>query len=242
MESQPVNFDAVINNKPFFITYGTEKELSLCLCKMCINMSFLFEPLMAKAKKDGDECFASISSFLMSNSSCSKTQTGYYDWKCVNRRCRECKAVSPSTLKCQQSEELVSVDQFETVKREYLKYNKEKDTVESKTSKFTDRVQTKMLYKDLYERIRSMRKAYMVHKFFVYNDKYHWPKILSTVPDIGEIVHLDYSENMSQLHKRKAQSCYFNKKAYSYIALFSILIQLNILISHTGIFITFQIS
>ena len=84
-----VSIGAIINNKPFFITYATEKELSLCLCKMCINMSFLFEPLMAKAKKDGDECFASISSFLMSNSSCPKTQTGYYDWKCVNRRCVE---------------------------------------------------------------------------------------------------------------------------------------------------------
>lgn len=59
------------------------------------------------------------------------------------------------------------------------------------------------------------KKAYMVHKFFVYNDKYHWPKIVSTVPEFGEITHSDYSENMSQLHKRESQSCHFNKAAYS---------------------------
>lgn len=48
---------SIFNNKPFFITNATEKEMSLCLCKICINMQFLFEPLMERAKKDGDETF-----------------------------------------------------------------------------------------------------------------------------------------------------------------------------------------
>ena len=210
-----VSIGSIINNKPFFITYATEKELSLCLCKLCINMTFLFEPLMARAKKDGDETFQSISSFFMDSSSCSKSPNGYYHWKCVNKQCKDCNKLPPATLKCMESEELVTVDQFEMVHREYQKFNTKKKIMEIKKTKCMDRVHKKISYRDLYKKVWSMKKAYMVHKYYVYNDKYHWPKIVATVPELGEITHCDYSENMSQLHKREAQPCHFNKPAYS---------------------------
>ena len=210
-----VPFGSVINNKPFFITYATEKELSLCLCKLCINMTFLFEPLMARAKKDGDETFQSISSFLMHNSTCAKSANGYYEWNCAGRKCKDCTKLPPAELQCMNSDDLVSVDQFETVTKEYDKINKTTNLVEKKTTKLTDRTKTRMTYKDLYKKISTMRKTYMIHKYHVYNDKHHWPKILATVPEYGDIYHSDYSENMSQLHRREAQSCHFNKTNYS---------------------------
>ena len=217
LKTQGINvaLGSVLSNKPFFITYATEKELSLCLCKLCINMTFLFEPLMAQAKKDGDETFESISTFFMQNSTCSKAANGYYTWTCVNRKCKECRTCLSANLKCTDSNQLVSVDQFETVVREYNKLNRSKNKIEKKKTKLTDRVTKEMTYQELYKKILSMRKTYMIHKYFVYNDKYQWPKILSTVPEYGEITHSDYSENMSQLHKREAQSCHFNKKPYS---------------------------
>ena len=52
-------------------------------------------------------------------------------------------------------------------------------------------------------------------KFLVYNDKHHWPRILATVAQLGPIYHMDYSENMSQLHKYEVQSAHFNKRNYS---------------------------
>ena len=55
----------------------------------------------------------------------------------------------------------------------------------------------------------------MIHKYHVYNDKHHWPKTSASVPELGEITHSDYSENMFQLHKREAQPCHFNEKPYS---------------------------
>lgn len=209
-----VSLGSVINMKPFFITYATEKELSLCLCKLCINMTFLLEPLMAKARKDGDESFLSVTSFLMANAPCDKGPHGYFDWKCANRKCHACRKSLPATLTCMDSEALVSVDQFKTVTRLYSKLNKE-NKIEEKKTKLTDRVTEKISYKDLYKKILSMRKTYMIHKYHVYNDKYHWPKILATVPELGDITHSDYSENMSQLHRREAQPCHFNKKPYS---------------------------
>ena len=48
---------SILNLKPFFITYATEKEMSLFLCKICLNTKFLFDALMVKAKKYGDEIF-----------------------------------------------------------------------------------------------------------------------------------------------------------------------------------------
>ena len=71
-----------------------------------------------------------------------------------------------------------------------------------------------MTCKDLYRNLTSMRKAYITHRYFIYNDAYHWPIILASVSDFGEITHSDYSENMSQ-NQYEAQACHFNKTAYS---------------------------
>ena len=49
-----VSLGKVMSLKPLFITYPMEKELSLCLCKLCLNIKMFLEPLMAKAKKDHD--------------------------------------------------------------------------------------------------------------------------------------------------------------------------------------------
>ena len=59
-----VSLGKVMSLKPFFITYPTEKEISLCLCKLCLNVKMLLEPL----KKDDDEIYNSASEFFMCQS------------------------------------------------------------------------------------------------------------------------------------------------------------------------------
>ena len=54
-----------------------------------------------------------------------------------------------------------------------------------------------------------------MHKYHVYNNKHHWPIILSTTTKFREITHSDYSENMSQMQKEEAQLCHFSKTSYS---------------------------
>ena len=53
----------IMNLKPFFITYPTEKEISLCLCKLCLNVRLLMESLTSKAKADGDVVYISNNIF-----------------------------------------------------------------------------------------------------------------------------------------------------------------------------------
>ena len=36
----------VFSLKPFFLTYATDKEMALCLCKLCLNVKMLSEPLL----------------------------------------------------------------------------------------------------------------------------------------------------------------------------------------------------
>ena len=84
-EELVVSIGSILNMKPFYIAYATEKEMSLCLCKICLNSKFLFDVLMVKAKKDGDDTFESLSSFFMYECSCPKDPNGYYQWSCVNK-------------------------------------------------------------------------------------------------------------------------------------------------------------
>ena len=60
-----ISLGKVLSLWPFFITYPTEKEVSLCLCKMCLNARLLFEPIKAQAKKDGNVCPDSITEYFV---------------------------------------------------------------------------------------------------------------------------------------------------------------------------------
>ena len=60
-----ISLGKVLSLWPFFITYPTEKEVSLCLCKMCLNAGLLFEPIKAQAKKDGNVCPDSITEYFV---------------------------------------------------------------------------------------------------------------------------------------------------------------------------------
>ena len=101
-------------------------------------------------------------------------------------------------LQCSSSNGLVSVDQFEVVVREYKKLNNETGQTEEKTTKFMEQVSTQVIYKDLNKKLCNLQKSYCSHKFLVYDNIYHWPRILATVPEYGPILQMDFSENLSQ--------------------------------------------
>ena len=54
--------------------------MTLCLCKLGLNMSLLFQPLMIKAKKDGDQTNNFLSDFLLNKCSSPRSSNGYYQW------------------------------------------------------------------------------------------------------------------------------------------------------------------
>ena len=195
----------VLSLQPFFITYPTEKEISLCLCKMCLNAKLLFEQIKAQAKKNGDACPDSITEYFMSSCGCPKSQNGYYQWKRVTAKYKECKGHQPVSLKCQYNSSLTKVSQFELVTREYIKKKSEK----------TERVEHQLLYTAILKKLNESKWAYVLHKYQIYNDKLHWPIIPQTVATHDKIYHMDFSKNLTQLFKYKPQSSHFNKSQYS---------------------------
>ena len=87
--------------KAFFVTYPTEKEISLYLCKLCLNARTLFEPLQAKAKKDGDSTKDSISNLFFSSCPCPKLINEFCQLKCLKGKCKSCKSNQATvSLKC----------------------------------------------------------------------------------------------------------------------------------------------
>ena len=201
--------------KPFFIAYPTDKELALCLCKLCLNARLLLDPLRTQAKKDGDEISDSVTEFFMDTCSCDKGENGYYQWTCVQGKCKNCKHNKPTYLKCSTSEEQVQVSQFETTKTPYTHEDKTTGEKTEKISKQTERVVSMRSFTEIYKSLSELRTKYLMHRYQVFNDKYQWPQILATTDTLGPIYHFDYSENLTQSYKYEPQSSHFNKKQYS---------------------------
>ena len=94
-----------------------------------------------------------------------------------------------------------------------------KTTSDGKTQqKITRKCETvshEIPYKDAYSKLLSMKSLYTSHKFEVYNDAFNWSKVLETTKDIGEIYHMDFSENLAQQYRYEPQSSHFSKRQFS---------------------------
>lgn len=64
--------------KPFPITCPTYKELTLCLCKVCLNACLILEPLVAQEGKESNNIANSMNAIFMEICTCDKSVNGYY--------------------------------------------------------------------------------------------------------------------------------------------------------------------
>ena len=80
------SIDMIMNSKPFFIIYPNENEISLSFCKLCLIVRLLMEPLMSKAKADGDVVYYSATQLFLLLCPCEKEVNGYYSWKCLSQK------------------------------------------------------------------------------------------------------------------------------------------------------------
>ena len=196
-----VSIGSIIAFRPFFITFATEKEVALCLCKLCLNTRMMFEPFMKQAKKDGDEIFSSITKFFMSSCQCHKSTNGFWSWQCVSGKCRKCKNLKLPSFACENSSQLVTIDQFKFVESKYKKMGKKSEKEVEKTSTRTERVSDSVTFKELYTKLVAMKKVHLMHRYQVNNNVYQWPLILATIQTHGSIFHIDFSENLTTVRK-----------------------------------------
>ena len=201
-----VSLGKVLSLRPFFVTYPTEKELSLCICKLCLNSKLLFEPILVQAKKFDDDISKSLTEFYMSSCSWPKAVNGF---KCVTLKCKECKDAKPQSLSCQEDNTLLKIGKFE-VTAEYA--NKKKET---KKSNKTERVEHQLSFRDILQKLNKIKKEYIKNKFQIYNDKAYRPTILETPNTYEGTYHMDFSESLTQLFEYESQSSHFNESQYS---------------------------
>ena len=103
----------------------SDKEIALSLCKMCLNAKLLFDPIMSKAKKDGNVNYNPITEYLRSCCDSPKTVNRYCHWKCVSGKCKSCKDLGLLPLKYQISTDTVKVSQFKVTKICYKQVDKD---------------------------------------------------------------------------------------------------------------------
>ena len=97
----------------------------------------------------------------------------------------------------------------------YTKKIDKNGVMTEKVFKKTDKVEHELTNKHIYEKLSTLKKEYTYHKYQVYNDSHHWSTVLGTTSEIGPIYHMDFSENLMQIHKLKPQSSLFSKAQYS---------------------------
>ena len=117
-------------------------------------------------------------------------------------------------FECASSEQKIKISQFEVTETPYKKTVDGKEVDKIKKKQKTERIYHDLSFIDACSKFVSMKKLYITHKIDVYNDAFHWPKIINSIPGIGEIYHLGYSENMKQQYKFEPQSSHFSKKQF----------------------------
>ena len=113
-----VSVGTIISLKPFFVTYATEKKMVLCLCKLCLNTQLIFETIMKEERKPGGEHFSSICDFFMNSFEYFHSSNGFYSWKFVTAKCKQCKNICGPKLVSEDENYLVTYSQSEETKNE----------------------------------------------------------------------------------------------------------------------------
>ena len=200
-----VSIGTIISLKPFFVNYATEKEMVLCLCKICLNTIILLKAAMKEEKKQYGVPFSFVSKFVMTDCECEQSPSGYFSWSCVTGNCKQCQSNQYPLLSGEKTNSLVIFSQFELTNTPYQQKDKQ-GNITKKIAKKTKRVHHLLLFNECVSKLKSIKYSYLMHRYQVNNDIYHWPQILGSIETIGLTYHMDFqrtfpnSLNMNHSH------------------------------------------
>ena len=75
--SMNVSIGKIFNLKAFFMSFPTEKEKKLCMCKLCLNLRMKFHCIMEQTKNQNGNVFTSMSNFYVDVCTCNKSEVGH---------------------------------------------------------------------------------------------------------------------------------------------------------------------
>ena len=195
-----ISYGSFINLKPFYISKPTEKETEMCLCSKCLNPHSLYKAIKTTVDTDLPH---SLSEYLCKSIVCPKDpETNFYSRECILGQCKNnCKITCISDdLKNDMAKiksKKVHYYVFKTVETKY--HNKHGKLV---TYTRTARVDKNDLIENIAKQLQILAEKYLLHRFFVVNDKCYWKKFLDQTEHYT--LWLDYSQNIAFKEKKQA--------------------------------------
>ena len=104
--------------------------------------------------------------------------------------------------------------QYETVKETYI-VQRGADKGKEKESTRTERRTHTETIKDIVTNLENTKKVYLLHRYLVVQNAYHWKIVLLDQSSKKPIFHMDFSENVALTAKKEAKDAHFLKKQYS---------------------------
>ena len=204
-----VSYGTVLKYKPFYVQKGCEREKQSCLCKFCLNLRLRYNELLKNLKyKEKRE--DSMTKYFSNGCKCQPSENGSLQLECINGNCSECK-LSSLFAEDDFKDTQANVHFHQFVVQEYTYKSK---SGEQKTGKRTVRKEFEEKFSEFKENIDKKGPSYLVHRFEIKNDQFHWSKILDN-EESGIIFHQDYSENISCSPKYEPQDAHFSLKQTS---------------------------
>ena len=183
----------------------------MCLCSKCLNPHCLYKAIKSTIDTDLP---ASLSHYLCKNMNCKREpETDFHSRTCILSQCdKNCKIVNISAdlakVLPKAKTKKVHYYVFETVDTQYYN-NRGKLVSYSRTA----RVDKHDFVENIIEQLQLLAQKYILHRFFVINDKVYWKKFLQSTE--YHTLWLDYSQNIAFTEKKQVQSAHFSGKQHT---------------------------
>ena len=201
-----ISYGSFLALKPFCIFPPTETEKESCMCPTCLNIHVICDVLCKNVKLP-----SSLSQFLTADFNCEvDSTTNYHRLDCLSSECGNgCKIMNKSNeiFRNVDVKKLHSYYAFERVPTFYYNTNGEKVSYIR-----TTRVNKEGNLEFLYDKLLSMAKKYVIHRFFVATDKVFWSKFITNYR--FPVLTLDYSENIALKPKFEVQAAHFRGRQH----------------------------
>ena len=123
-----------------------QREMSLCLCWLCLNTWLIFDAVMAEENKSSWSIFTSITQFFTNDCQCPVSSNGFLSWSRVNGKCEECKSSVHNFITADAN--FVLYSQFEQTENPYLKKSCS-ETTEKRSKKKRKEIQESTMHQHL---------------------------------------------------------------------------------------------
>ena len=175
---------------------ATENEKVMCMCQLCLTIRLKFDAIMNKIPS---KLFTSITGYFMYNVTCTKGSNRYFEYLCVKDECPDCKDASMPVLSVEDNA-MVNYYQYRVEKNEVPTMTGEVEIITS-----SEQVNCSEPLDKCVEKLNALKLKYILHRYYVCNQKKVFNYICETIPSIGPIYWWDFLENIKNTPKFESQ-------------------------------------